>query len=214
MKLSRDGDRPYVVGISGGSAAGKTMVAGFLAEMMDDIDPLVVGVDRYFRDKSHLTSEERAKLNYDIPDALDFERLGKDLKGLREMREVYLPVYDYATHSARQAAELAAPSRLVIVEGILLFHPDDIKPLIDFRIFVEAEQEERLRRRIARDKIERGRTEKSVIAQFYGTVEPAFSRYTEPTRVLADEVLDWNTINTEGLEKIADRIRERMPQVL
>lgn len=196
-----------LVGISGGSAAGKTMVAGLLAKALEDISPAVVEVDRYFRDNSHLSPDELAKLNYDIPDALNFDQLEKDLKELKSGSKIAIPHYDYATHSANPGAEKINPSRLVIVEGILLFHPQNIKPLIDYRVFVDAERNERLRRRIARDTVERGRTKESVIHQFNDTVEPAFEKYTRPTCNSADFILDWNPINTEDLAKLAYKIK-------
>ncbi len=196
-----------LVGISGGSAAGKTMVTGLLAEALEDISPAVVGVDRYFRDNSHLSSCELAKLNYDIPEAINFDQLEKDLKELKSGNKIAIPYYNYSTHSAIPDAEIINPSRLVIVEGILLFHPENIEPLIDYRVFVDAEREERLRRRIARDTVERGRTEESVIHQFNETVEPAFEKYMLPTRNSADFILDWNPVNTEDLAKLAYKIK-------
>lgn len=197
----------FVVGISGGSAAGKTMVAGLLAEMLEEISPAVVGVDYYFKDQSHLSAQELARLNYDIPEALNFDLLEKDLKELKSGVGVSMPNYDYATHSSIQNATNITPSRLVIVEGILLFYPDSIKPLLDFKVFVEAGRDERLRRRIARDTVERGRTEESVIRQFNDTVEPSFEKYTQPTRNDADFMLDWNPINTKDLTKLASKIK-------
>lgn len=202
--------KPFVVGISGGSAAGKTMIAGLLARELADKNPLIIAVDRYFVDQSHLAPEDRAKVNYDIPSALDFASLASDLERLISGEPVRLPVYDYSSHSSRPAAELVTPAPLIIVEGILLFYPPQIKPLLDFRLYVEAEKEERLRRRIARDTVERGRTESSVIAQFNQTVEPAFNEYTAPTRRLADFTLDWNTINMQALGQAATTIRARV----
>lgn len=198
---------PFVVGISGGSAAGKTMVAGLLAEELKDLDPLVIEVDRYFVDRSYLPPEERMKLNYDIPSALDFDGLAQDLANLKNGRRVYLPRYDYANHQATLNADPANPAPLIIVEGILLFHPAQIKPLLDFRLFVEADRDARLKRRIARDTVERGRTEKSVIRQFNQTVEPAFLEYTAPTKGQADFVLDWNVKNMDALRMAAMAVR-------
>lgn len=201
---------PFVVGISGGSAAGKTMVAGLLAGALADLCPLIVGVDRYFLDRSHLPPEERAKLNYDIPSALDFAALAADLARLKNNKSVLLPVYDYANHTSHPSTDQACPAPLIIVEGILLFHSDKIKPLLDFRLYVEADRDERLRRRIARDTVERGRTKESVIRQFNDTVEPAFTKYTAPTKNQADFALDWNTINMEAIQNVAKAIRARV----
>lgn len=198
---------PYIVGISGGSAAGKTMVAGLLEEKLALYTPVVIGVDRYFLDKSHLPPDEMEKQNYDIPEALNFERLADDLEILTKGKSVKIPIYDYVTRKALAEKEAIKPSRLIIVEGILLFHPEILKPFLDFTIFVHANREERLRRRIARDIAERGRTKEQVIRQFNETVEPAFEKFIAPTRDKADLILDWNLIDTLAIQKLADRIK-------
>jgi len=202
--------KPLIVGISGGSAAGKTTVANLMAEKLAEFNPSILGVDRYFKDHSDLTDEEKAGLNYDIPEALDFVQLAEDLEALRQGRPARVPEYDYANHSSIPAAAAIEPSRIVIVEGILLFHPADIKPLIGYRIYVEAQREERLRRRIARDVAERGRSQESVIRQFNGTVEPAYLEYTAPTRGEADYILAWDAMNHEAIGHVCALIRAKM----
>lgn len=207
MPLSKT---PFIVGISGGSAAGKTMVAGLLAEELSDIDPLVIEVDRYFVDRSLVPPEKRMKINYDIPSALYFDWLARDIANLKNGHRVFLPRYDYANHHSTPTADLVGPAPLIIVEGILLFHPEQIKPLLDFRLFVEADSDTRLKRRVARDTVERGRTEESVIRQFNQTVEPAFLEYTAPTKGQADFVLDWDVRNMEALRMAAVAVRAGM----
>ena len=199
-------DEILIVGISGGSAAGKTTVARLLAERLAARRATVLEVDRYFNDHSDLPEEQRSRLNYDVPEALDFGQLARDLANLKLGRAIRAPEYDYAHHASRPGAALIQPSPVVIVEGILLFHPPPVAPLLDYRIFVEAEREERLRRRIERDVAQRGRTRESVIRQFNDTVEPAYLRYTAPTKADADAVLDWNTMNYTALDAIAERI--------
>lgn len=204
------GNHAFTVGVSGGSAAGKTTVAGLLARGLADLRPLVIEVDRYFLDRSGLAPEEREQVNYDVPEALDFSQLAGDLRALAHGERVMLPSYDYATHTSLPRAHPAEPSGLIIVEGILLFYPEAVRPLLDFRVFVDAESEERLRRRIARDTAERGRTEESVIRWFNERVEPGFKKYIEPTRAGADVVLDWNTMNYPAIDEIARRIKAIM----
>jgi uridine kinase len=201
---------PFIVGISGGSAAGKTMVAGLLAVELADLDPLVIEVDRYFVDRSLIAPEERSKINYDTPSALDFDGLARDIANLKKGRSVSLPRYDYVNHQSTPNADLVKPAPLIIVEGILLFHPAPIKPLLDFRLFVEADRDTRLQRRCARDTVERGRTEESVILQFNQTVEPAFLKYTAPTKGQADFTLDWNLKDMQALWKAAMAVRAGM----
>ncbi len=199
-------DITLVTGISGGSAAGKTMVANLLAELLCPFGSPVLAVDRYFYDQRRLSPKERAKLNYDVPKAINFNQLAKDIRNLKNGQKVRVPAYDYATHAAIPEKELVYPAKLLIVEGILLFNSNEIKPLLDFKIYVDAKSEERLRRRIARDTVERGRTKESVIKQFYETVEPAFLKYTEPTRDDSDITLDWNIKDLPALKLLADKI--------
>jgi len=200
--------KPLVIGISGGSAAGKTTVASLLASSLGQAMAVILEVDRYFIDRSSLSHDEQAKINYDIPQALDFHQLAQDLARLKMGQAVLAPEYDYATHSSRPNAHRIEPARVIIVEGILLFHPPSVASLLDFRIFVEADRDERLRRRMERDVVHRGRTRESVIHQFNSTVEPAYLEYTAPTRQNADVTLDWNGMNYSALEAIAGRIRK------
>jgi len=183
------------------------MVAGLLAGELCDLHPLVIEVDRYFVDRSGLPPDERMKINYDIPSALDFDGLARDIADLKQGRRVSLPRYDYVNHKSTPNADPVEPAALIIVEGILLFHPAQIKPLLDFRLFVEADRDVRLKRRIARDTVERGRTRESVIRQFNQTVEPAFLEYTAPTKGQADFALDWNVRDMEALRMAAMAVR-------
>jgi uridine kinase len=150
---------------------------------------------------------ERSKINYDIPSALDFDGLARDIANLKNGRSVFLPRYDYANHKSTPNADPVESAALIIVEGILLFHPAEVAPLLDFRLFVEADRDVRLKRRCARDTVERGRTQESVILQFNQTVEPAFLEYTAPTKGQADFVLDWNVKNMEALRMAAVAVR-------
>lgn len=199
-------NRVFTLGVSGGSASGKTTVARLLAEALEKFDPAVIGVDMYFADQSALTPDEQEKFDFDSPEALDFDLLAKDLGKLKSGEPVSIPLYDYATHSSRPDATAINPSRLIIVEGILLFHPRPIQPMLDCKIFVDADREERLRRRIARDTEERGRSPESVIRRFNETVEPGFEKYTLPTRSDAQFTIDWNLWDFKALEVLSRRI--------
>jgi len=202
------GFRCVMAGICGGSAAGKTTVAQSLASRLGHLHPTVVEVDRYYYDRSALSREQKRAINYDEPAAIEFSLLAAHLAGLKQGRAVEAPVYDYATHARLARVDRLKPSRLVIVEGVLLFSDPASRALLDFTIFVHAGRDERLRRRIARDAVERGRDRESVIRQFNETVEPGFERYIQPTKTSVDVVLDWNMMNHAALETIARRIEE------
>ncbi len=183
-----------------------------LAEILAEYKPVVIGVDRYFIGSSHLSPAQLLEYNYDVPSAIDFARLAGDIEALRLGKPATLPIYDYAAHSPLNELDRVEPSPIIIVEGILLFHSNEIKPLLDYTIFIDAQREERLRRRIARDTAQRGRTKDEVIRQFNDTVEPAFEKYTAPTRLMADLVLDWNVKDYKALIKIAGAIKARSIQ--
>lgn len=199
-------NRLFMLGVSGGSAAGKTTVARLLAEALEKYDPAVIGVDMYFTDQSALTPDELDKFDFDSPEALDFDLLARDLEKLKSGEPVTIPSYDYATHSSIPEATTIKPSKLIIVEGILLFHPQPIQRMLDCKIFVDADRKERLRRRVARDSEERGRSPESVIRRFRETVEPGFEKYTLPTRSDAQFTIYWNRWDFKALEALSRRL--------
>lgn len=184
------------------------MVADILADMLAEYKPVVIGVDRYFFGSGHLSAADLQEYNYDVPSAIDFNRLARDVTAIKLGKPADLPIYDYVTHSTMDEVDHVEPSSIIITEGILLFHSHEMKPLLDYTIFIDARRDERLRRRIGRDMAWRGRTKDDVIRQFNDTVEPAFEKYTAPTRSQADIILDWNIKDFKALQKIADRIKE------
>ncbi|MBI4827593.1 MAG: AAA family ATPase [Nitrospinae bacterium] len=148
------GFRCVMAGVCGGSAAGKTTVAQSLASRLARFHPTVVEVDRYYYDRGALTGEQKRAINYDEPAAIEFSLLAASLVQLKQGHAVDVPVYDYATHALLARTDRLKPSRLVIVEGVLLFSDPACRALLDFTIFVQADREERLRRRIARDAVD------------------------------------------------------------
>jgi len=203
-------DRVLTLGVSGGSASGKTTVACLLAEALAKYDPVVLGVDMYYTDQSALTPDEEAKYDFDSPASFDFDLLAKDIGKLKSGEPVRAPSYDYATHSSRPEAMDINPSRLIIVEGILLFYPPLIQRLLDYKIFVDSDRDERLRRRIARDTGERGCSEESVRQRFYETVEPGFEKYSLPTRSDVQFTIYWNRRDFKALGALSRRIEALM----
>ena len=201
---------PFVVGIAGGSGSGKTELTRGLVAALGPDRVAVLGHDAYYRDRAELDAAARAALDYDVTEALDRERFLDDLTRLRAGETLCPPRYCFVTHRRLGAGEPLEPRDILIVEGILLFHDAEVRRALDLAIFVDAPGDLRLRRRIARDTIERGRTAASVTHQFASSVAPAHLHYVEPTKSAADLVLT-NTSRIEPLvELAATLIRSRL----
>ena len=186
----------HLIGIAGPSGAGKTYLATQLASALN---ASVLSLDRYYRDLPHLPLEERARVNFDVPEALDHELIVDQVARLRNHETVQLPVYDFTTHARTPKTELLRPSDAVIVEGLFTLYWPRLRELMDTKVFVEGNDEVCLTRRQARDVRERGRTPQSVIEQYTATVAPMVQLYVRPTIVYADVVVS-------GTEPIADGV--------
>jgi len=174
--------RPFVVVIAGGTASGKsTIVSRFVAQT----DATHLGHDRYYWDVPDPVGHD-----FDHPDALDTDRLVSDLAQLRSGEPAELPVYEFASHSRTAEVERVEPSAVIVVEGILVLADERLSALADLRVFVDAPEEIRFERRMARDIAERGRTAASVRAQYASTVKPNHDRFVEPSKARADLILD------------------------
>jgi uridine kinase len=174
------------VGIAGGSGAGKSLLARRVSELTPEA--CVLDLDAYYRDRSHLTPEERAAINFDEPDAFDIDLLLRHLKTLRLGRPVPKPVYSFE-HHCRVGERETSSAPLVIVEGLFTLWWPAVREALDFTVFVDAPADIRLTRRIRRDVQERGRTVASVLEQYLRSVRPMHERFVEPTRVYADLVV-------------------------
>ncbi len=194
---------PHLIGIAGPSGGGKTTLAGALCEALGEATP-VIPLDAYYRDPRS-SPEQRASRNFDHPDAIDDTLLTDQLQALAAGRPVDRPVYDFSTHQRLAETIHVEPASFVIVEGLFVFHWPGLRQLLGTRIFLDATDELCLRRRIARDRLERGRTEASVRHQWESTVRPMFERYGEPTAVFADAVCDGN----RPLGEIVDEVTRR-----
>ena len=191
---------PFVVGIGGGSGAGKTALAAAIARALGTTRTARLAHDAYYRDRSDVAPAQRAELNYDVPEALDHELFREHLHALRRGRTITPPRYCFTTHGRIGLADPVAPAEIVLVEGILVFHDPDLREAFDLRMWVDAPDHLRLTRRIERDTAERGRTVESVLAQCRRFVFPAHARWAEPTRSCAHLVL----LNTGRLEAAAE----------
>lgn len=180
---------PYFIGIAGGTAGGKTTFARTFRDRAPAGSVALVYLDSYYRSQGHRSLEERARLNYDHPDAFEFELLLEHLRSLKAGQTVDMPRYDFSRHTRAASADSFLPAPVILVEGILTLHDEAVRTFFDCTIFVDASDEIRLERRIERDVSERNRTPESVVEQWNNTVQPMHYEYCLPTKKLARHVL-------------------------
>lgn len=177
-----------VIGIAGGTGSGKTTVTEKLQEYFG-ADVSVLHHDSYYKRHDELPFEKRRLLNYDHPDSFDTSLLIEDLRSLKAGHTVHCPVYDYSIHNRTDRTEEVHPTKVIIVEGILIFADEELASEMDIKIFVDTDADERILRRILRDVRERGRTLESVVEQYLTTVKPMHEQYVEPSKRRADIIM-------------------------
>ncbi len=175
-----------IIGVCGGSGSGKTTLARELSKLFGDSRCKVISFDSYYHDLSHMTTEQRALVNFDAPDSLDVPLLTSHLDGLHRGTEVAVPVYDFTTHTRSGKIDIIEPTDYIIIEGILLFSFAEVRDSLDYRVFVDCPADIRYQRRLRRDIDERGRTEQSVYEQWTTTVAPMHDLHVEPYAHHAD----------------------------
>ena len=195
-----------LIGIAGGTGSGKTTLTRHLKEHFCD-DVTVIGHDSYYKRQEGKTYEERAQVNYDHPNAFDTELLIQHLQELKAGRAIQCPVYSYADHNRTDQTVTITPTKVIIVEGILIFQNPTLRDMFDIKIFVETDADERILRRCLRDVEERGRTLQSVVNQYLTTVKPMHEKYVEPSRKYADIVVLEGGHNLVALDMIMQRIQ-------
>lgn len=195
-----------LIAIAGGSGSGKTTVAQKIHEVFPD-DSILICQDYYYKDLSHLPIEERAKVNFDHPDSIEFSLLREQLIALKKGKEVSLPQYDFTTHSRINKSLSVSPKKIIIVEGLHLLAVPEIKELFDLKLFVDASEDIRLIRRINRDQVERGRTVPSILAQYLATVRPMHIEFIEPSKQHADLIIPDGGHNQPAVDVIIAKLR-------
>lgn len=177
-----------IIGIAGGSASGKTTIVNKLKEMFAD-DVELISHDCYYKAHDDMPYEERTKLNYDHPSSFDTDRMIEDIKALKRGETIYRPVYDFSIHNRVPETVKVEPKKVILIEGILIFENKELRDLMDIKIFVDADADERLMRRIVRDMKYRGRTIESIISQYQTTVKPMHEEFVEPSKKYADIII-------------------------
>ena len=198
-----------VIGIAGGSGSGKTTLMKNLVEKFGD-HVTVVSHDNYYRRHDELTYEQRCLINYDEPAAFETDLMARHLDLLKQGQEIECPVYDYTIHNRSDEVVKIAPRPVIIVEGILIFADEELRDLMDIRIFVDTDADVRLCRRIKRDVTKRGRTLESVLSQYQETVKPMHEKYVEPSKKFANLVVPEGGKNYVALDMIIDRIQRHL----
>jgi uridine kinase len=181
--------RPLILGIAGGSGAGKTTVVNSIVAGLNSTEVAVIQHDSYYRDRGHIPEDERLGVNFDRPEALETELLVKHLSALIEGSSIAVPIYDFTTHTRTPETVHVEPTQLIIVEGILILADPALRQLLDIKVFVEADPDVRLVRRMERDMSERGRSFESVVQQYLHSVRPMHIEFVEPTKRYADLII-------------------------
>jgi len=198
--------KPLIIGVTGGSASGKTSVAHAILDFFEDEKIAMIEHDSYYKDQSNLTFEERTKTNYDHPLAFETDLLIAQLKELTAGRAIDIPSYDYAHHTRSDKTRRQEPVDVIIVEGILVLENEKLRDLMDIKVFVDTDDDVRIIRRIRRDIEERGRTLDSVIDQYLNAVKPMYHQFIEPTKRYADVIIPEGVSNTVGVDILITKI--------
>ncbi len=199
-----------IIGIAGGTGSGKTTVVNQIIEELKNEEVDVISQDSYYQDTSHLNFEDRKKINFDHPKSIDFELLAEHLTELRAGKSIQQPVYSFKEHNRTGETIEIHPRKVVIVEGILILTHPEIRELFDIKIYVHADSDERLIRRLKRDIAERGRDLEEVLWRYQTTLKPMHQQFIEPTKEFADIIIPTNRYNTVAVDIVQTIIKDRL----
>lgn len=202
-------DDIIVIGIAGGTGSGKTTITRKIMQKFGG-NVSVIYHDNYYKAHHNMSYNERAKLNYDHPDAFDTDLLVEDLKKLRRGEIVRCPTYDYTIHDRAEKTVTIRPAKVIVVEGILIFQSPELCNLMDIKIFVDTDADVRILRRIVRDVRDRGRSLESVVNQYLNTVKPMHEQFVEPSKRKADIIIPEGGHNQVALEMVLERVRAHL----
>ena len=199
-----------ILGIAGGTGCGKTTVVNTILNELPEGEVGVISQDSYYKDTSHLSYDERVKINFDHPRSIDFELLVNHLAQLKEGKAIDQPVYSFVKHNRTGDTISTKPRKVMIVEGILILTNPELRDLFDIKIFVHADSDERLIRRLKRDISERGRDLDEVLTRYQSTLKPMHQQFIEPMKEYADIIIPNNKYNTVAVDIVKTIINERL----
>lgn len=200
--------RPIVIGIAGGSGSGKTTIAHEVARLINDDDHIItLTQDSYYKDNTGIPMSERKKIDYDHPDAFDMPLLVAQINQLMHRKAVEMPVYDFTEHTRSSKTIHVEPADIIILEGILVLADENLRNLMDIKVYVDTDDDIRFIRRLERDLKERGRSLDSVIDQYLATVKPMYHQFIEPTKRYADIIVPEGGENNVAIDMLTTKMR-------
>lgn len=199
-----------IIGITGGTGSGKTSVVSQIVSQLPADEVCVISQDSYYHETSELSFEERTKINFDHPKAIDFDLLVSHLQALRRGESFEQPVYSFIEHNRTGETITTHPKKVIIVEGILILAHPDIREMFDIKVFVHADSDERLIRRLKRDIATRGRDLNEVLTRYQTTLKPMHQQFIEPTKEYADIIIPTNKYNTVAVDVLRSIIHQKL----
>jgi len=208
--------KALVIGIAGGTGSGKTTVTDMIAKDLGKRRVAMLFQDSYYKDLAHLSLAERKAQNFDHPDAIDVELMAAHIRALKSGQPIRMPTYDFSTYTRRAKTIPAKPKRVILVEGILVLACEELRNLMDVKLYVDTDDDIRFIRRLKRDTLERGRKMESVIEQYLATVRPMHHEFVEKSKRYADLVLPWRDFNPAAvgmmIQMVRGFLRRRIPR--
>nr|WP_299172356.1 uridine kinase [uncultured Allomuricauda sp.] len=199
-----------ILGIAGGTGCGKTTVVNQIVDQLPENEVGVISQDSYYKDLSHLTKEERGAINFDHPNSIDFDLLISHLEELKQGKSIQKPIYSFVEENRLQDTILTEPRKVMIVEGILVLSNAKLREMFDIKIYVHADSDERLIRRLQRDIRERGHDLEKVLTRYQTAVKPMHQQFIEPSKEFADIIIPNNHYNTVAVDMVRTIINDRL----
>jgi uridine kinase len=199
-----------VIGIAGGTGSGKTTIVENILKVVPQQNISVITQDSYYNDTSHLNSKERTQINFDHPNSIDFSLLVDHINQLKSGKSIAQPIYSFTAHNRTNQTKTIIPPKVLIIEGILIFNHKHLRDLCTIKIFVQAEADERLIRRVKRDIQERGRDLNEVFSRYKNTLKPMHNQFIEPTKEFADIIIPNDRFNTVAIDILKTIINDKL----